>query len=152
MLDPRDFHARFVERWLEERDPTGTSPHVVELFEQAFAAIWARVQPRIGEVTLMAVADRVLFEGRERHRCVAVASVEPTGIRLAGLRACACGHVVRRVELSFLLVEFLRILGTLTAEVLTPALHEELSRCGAAGTKDPKIRSERRRSSDDGGE
>jgi hypothetical protein len=120
------------------------SDQLAQAFEQAFSALWRRAHQTLGDVTLAAIVDRVLYTGAERFPVLGELKVEGTGLRWAELRQKA--HGVPRAELAdairFVLVEFLTVLGNLTADILTPALHAELrkvaSRGEAAAATDPK--------------
>jgi hypothetical protein len=103
---------------------------LLTLFESALAALWARTETTLGEVTLTAVADRVAHNAAEKFSFFSSLEVDP-------LRGIVCEqlhqHVgeVRTDELKagirFVLVELLNVLGNLTAELLTEELHAELS-------------------------
>lgn len=102
----------------------------VRLFEAAFAAVWRRAHVTLGEVTLTAILDRVLHAAAEQYPQLSSLEIQATGLRFEQLHEQAT--VVRDARLAeamrFALVEFLRVLGSLTAEILTPALHLELLR------------------------
>lgn len=124
-------HGAVVDDWLERcAIPLSSSEELVRLFEEAFTALWQRAHRALGEVTLNAIVDRVLYNARERFSFFS--SLEPAtpGLRCDGLR----GHAgsLHRDQLAegmrFVLVEFLTVLGNLTADILTPALHSELSK------------------------
>jgi hypothetical protein len=109
--------------------------------EIALEALWCRCCARLGEVTVMAICDRVLHNARERFPDLAsCVSVDHSGFRFDAMRE----RVITRKPadckevLEFLVIEFLRILGRLTAEALTPALHAELKRItlGAASRRE----------------
>ena len=122
-------HDGCVEAWLLRQAPGPSPDRVLVLLELALAALWGRCQLRLGEVTLMAIADRVLHEGRGRFPCLGHLTLGATGILLDGLRSRSREASIEEVQGAsrFLLAEFLRVVGRLTAEVLTPALHAELS-------------------------
>jgi hypothetical protein len=102
----------------------------LRLFETALGALWDRTQTTLGEVTLTAIAERVLSKASEKFPLLSTLKVEPTeGIRCRELRK-GIGSVPSSVLLEgvrYVLVEFLTVLGNLTAEILTPELHSELS-------------------------
>jgi hypothetical protein len=103
-------------------------------FELVFEAMWQRAYATLGEVTLTAILDRVLYTAAERFPLLSSLEVDTNGLKSDRLRAGAPGS--NRDELAkgirFVLVEFLTVLGNLTAEVLTPALHAELKNVAAA--------------------
>jgi hypothetical protein len=123
-------HVAHVDAWLQ-RSAKDLSPEVLlQLFESALGALWARTRTTLGDVTPTAIADRVLCNASEKFPLFSFLEVEPTGgIQFRELRARISS--VRVAELKegvrFVLVEFLTVLGNLTAEILTPELHSELS-------------------------
>ncbi|WP_437908775.1 hypothetical protein WME95_13330 [Sorangium sp. So ce327] len=102
---------------------------LIQVFERAFAALWRRALVTLGEVTLGAIVDRVLYNASERYTMFSSLRVESTGLCCETLHERAGG--LRRDQLAegirFIMIEFLVVLGNLTAEILTPALHAELS-------------------------
>lgn len=121
-------HHTCVMIWME-RAPYGLPAEgLLQLFEQGFGAVWVRAHQILGEVTLTAVADRALHVAAERYPYLAGLKVVAGSLLCEELRERAA--TVPDVQLSdaigFVLVEFLTILGKLTAEVLTPALHAAL--------------------------
>jgi hypothetical protein len=124
-------HDACVEAWMRAAAGGGaSSEELVRAFDQAFGAMWRRAQLTLGDVTLTAIVDRVLYNAIERFPHLAPLSLEAGGIRCEELLRGAAA--VPRQELAagirFVLLEFLTVLGNLTAEVLTPALHTALSR------------------------
>ena len=138
MLD-EDEHAARVAAWLE-RSAKGLSPEaLLRLFEVAFGALWARTKITLGEVTLTAIAERVLHNASEKFPLLASLKVEAAGgIQCRDLRERVTSmHDSELLEgIRFVLVEFLTVLGKLTAEILTPELHSELSSVNS-NTTDP---------------
>lgn len=124
-------HADVVDHWLRRTTNDLPSAHLLNLFEAALSAVWGRTHTTLGEVTLSAIADRVLCVAAERFPALSCLEVEQS-------RGIECGALRERVEsmdvaelkegMRFILVEFLTVLGNLTAEVLSEALHSELSR------------------------
>ena len=137
MLDTTS-HEAHVDAWLK-RSAKDLSPEVLlQLFEAALGALWARTTTTLGEVTLTAIADRVLYNASEKFPLFSSLKVDPTGgfqfrelrARIGSVRASELSDAVR-----FVLVEFLTVLGNLTAEILTPELHSELSNVALRRTK-----------------
>jgi hypothetical protein len=124
-------HAAFVDAWLK-RSAKDVSPELLlTQFEAALRALWEPTKITLGEVTLTAIAERVLHNASEKYPFLSALEVEPSGgIQCRGLRE-RIGSVDRS-ELTngirFVLMEFLTVLGNLTAEILTPELHAELSK------------------------
>jgi hypothetical protein len=106
---------------------------LLQLFEHAMGALWNRAHPTLGDVTLSAIMDRVLYNASERFSPFERLKVEPTGIDFRGFHEE--GNVFDDDELiegiQFVIVEFLVVIGNLTGEILTPALRSELSKITA---------------------
>jgi hypothetical protein len=126
----RGRHAACVDAWLKGSGKDLSSDALLSLFEAALSALWARTATTLGEVTLTAIAERVLYDASETFPLFSSLKVEPTGgIPFRELRK-RIGPVLDSdlVDgIRFVLVEFLTVLGRLTAELLTPELHAELS-------------------------
>ena len=113
-----------------------SSERLLEAFEHAFAVLWRRAYRPLGDVTLVAIADRVLVTAAERFPALAGLKIAATGLHCQALR-----ERLRDIHddeltagLRFVLVEFLTVLGNLTAQVLTPALHAELAAIATSET------------------
>ena len=122
-------HAAWVDAWLD-RSAKSLSPELLlQLLEAALGAVWGRTRTTLGEVALTVIAERVLHNASEKFPVFASLKVEPAGgIECSELReriSSAHGSELRD-GIRFVLVEFLTVLGNLTAEILTPELHEEL--------------------------
>ena len=103
---------------------------LLRLIEAALGALWARTQTTLGEVTLTAIAERVLHNTSEKFPLFSSLKVEPTGgipFRDLRERITSADDSGLREAIRFVLVEFLTVLGNLTAEILTPELHSELT-------------------------
>ena len=124
-------HAVAVDAWLERAAGNQPPKVVLEAFEAAFTALWSCTNVTLGEVTLGAIADRVLHTAAERHPELGRLKLGPAGRldtgALAGKLAAARNPALWE-GCRFVLIELLTVLGHLTAEILTPELHAELSR------------------------
>ncbi|MFE8595941.1 hypothetical protein KYC5002_38810 [Archangium violaceum] len=115
------------------RDGWGSSlspEALVNVYERALDALWRRAHLSLGEITLMAIVDRVLHDGTGKFPHLAALKVETSGVQFEGLRLASPGLATALLDesLAFLVVELLRVFGTLTGEILTPGLHAELSK------------------------
>ena len=143
MADPS--HAAQVDAWLERAAKGQPPQELLRLFDVALAALWARTTPTLGEVTLTAIAERVTHNAGEKFPFFATLKIDHTG----GL---GCDELRERITgspraplleaIRFVLVEFLTVLGNLTAEILTPELHAALGKValprGSAGRKETR--------------
>lgn len=128
MVDGYDHGAR-VDAWLEQVRAAPPGRGLAPAFEAAFARVWERARQTLGDVTLYAIIDRVLYVAAERHPVCAGLALAVDGLRVDAFRERA--RTAPEAELAagirFVLVEFLTVLGSLTAEILSPALHAELA-------------------------
>jgi hypothetical protein len=122
-------HAAVVTAWASRRRDSSPEP-ILDGFERVFGALSRRAQVTLSEVTLSAVVDRVLYRARERYRLLTAARLDGPRIRCDELRAQAAEldpeQLVEAVR--FVLIEFLTVIGNLTADILTPSLHAELAK------------------------
>lgn len=122
-------HEVVVTAWLE-RAARGARVETMEAFEHAFTALWRRAHVTLGEVTLKAIVERVLDAASEKYPTLTSIVVVDSGLRCDDLRTAAdLTDDQVPAALGHVLLEFLTVLGDLTAQVLTPALHHELSKC-----------------------
>ncbi len=133
-------HAACVDAWLERRGKDLSPEALLRLFEAALGALWARTATTLGEVTLAAIGDRVLYNASEAFPLFSSLKVEPAGgIAFSELKnrisSAQDGELVAGIR--FVLVEFLSVLGGLTAELLTRELHSELSNVALPENKSP---------------
>lgn len=128
-----DKHSATVDAWLQHAGEDASVERLLQIFEEGFEAVWRRAHRTLGEVTLTAIADRVLCTASERFPDLSVLRIEHTGLYYGDLRAQVA--TLDRAQLlpaiRFVLVEFLSVLGALTAEILSPALHAELAKLGS---------------------
>lgn len=129
MPEPID-HDAFVTRWMERATAGRNQPQLVDLLERALNALYASARKVLGEVTLAAIVDRVLFNAAERHAFLADLRFESSSISAKKLleRPPVPDDSALRDAMRFVLIETLTVLGNLTAELLTPSFHSELSR------------------------
>jgi hypothetical protein len=133
-------HAAVVEAWLAETGPLEPG-QLVALFESALLALWRRAEITLGEVTLTAIVDRVLYTPAKTHPFLSALKLDKACSCFDGFRELGAQHADLADAVHLVLVEFLTVLGHLTDEILTPALHAELSKItpvgpGAMGVSD----------------
>ena len=119
-------HAACVDAWLERTAKDLSPEDLLRLLEAALNALWAETQITLGVVTLTAITERVIDNAAEKFPRFSSLKIEPTG----GVSVGEWKIAVRDARLlegsRFVLVEFLTVIGNLTAEILTPELHSEL--------------------------
>ena len=122
-------HGVVVAAWLAPAAEGLSADELLDLLERGFASLWRRAVLTLSDVTLLAIMDRVLCSVSESCPRLAPLGVSASGLDCRALREK--GDALPRHQLvegiGFVLVEFLTVLGNLTSEILTPALHAELS-------------------------
>ena len=122
----RRAHERCVDGWLARCVVLDSSQELAQLLFRATDALWAHAVPVLGNVTLNAIFTRVLRRA-EAHYPFAASAYGKSPARRAELEQAVTIPASELVEgIRFVLVELLAVLGTLTAEILTPELHAAL--------------------------
>jgi len=129
--------------WREEWSGKLSQSELIDVLERALDAIWRRAHMSLGEVTLMAIVDRVLHQASEKFPHLAALKVDTNGVNVGELRASAPALDVKLLEESivFLVAELMRVFGTLTGEILTPGLHAELRKVKGRLTDEKGVKS-----------
>ena len=132
-------HAACVDAWMGRAGPTGPR---FDAFEHALNALWGRALATLGEITLGALVDRVLYVAAERYPLLSPLSVGTTGVCFDDIRPSVGEGSNRSLQdaCRFVLIELLTVIGNVTAEILTPALHAKLSTVAVAQSNDPAER------------
>lgn len=130
MADDRKSHPEQVDRWLKANADGLDTQQLLELFQKAFQGLWDRAHGTLSEITLMAICDRVLYTSVERYPFLSSITLNDNKFSFAAFAKQA--NTLNRDELReafrFMLIEFLAINGSLTGQVITPALHAQLSK------------------------
>ncbi|MDB5097740.1 MAG: hypothetical protein JWM80_2161 [Cyanobacteria bacterium RYN_339] len=129
MADHRECVSAFLERAGDRLPPE----RFLESFVEAFNDVWGRARTTLGDVTLLAIGRRVLHKTVERHPALLGLAVAADGIALGTVDPDQADADALVPAARFMLEEFLTVMGRLTAEILTPALHQVLSRAAAPG-------------------
>jgi hypothetical protein len=135
MIDEYD-HAASVNAWLEHSTKSLSPKLRLEMFEASLCALLSCVRMTLGDVTIMAIMDRVLLNAAEKFPFFSAFTVEPNrGVQGQDLRERVAALDASELMdgIRFVLVEFLTVIGNLTAEVLTLELHAELSKSYRGG-------------------
>ncbi len=122
-------HAEVVDAWLRALGPDPSVDRLLAALEAGFGALWKRARRTLGEITLSAVVERVLADVADHHPILQSLAVDTNGLLIRGLRSRtqAVTPAALADGVRFLLVSLLTLLGDLTGDILTPALHAELT-------------------------
>jgi hypothetical protein len=122
-------HAEFVASWIDGTASQLDAASLVAMIARATSAVWRRARLVLGEVTLQAIAGRVIRDSSEKYPFLSALRLDGAGgISFQDLGKGAALPDAGQLQegLEFVLVEFLTVLGSLTGEILTPALHAEI--------------------------
>ncbi len=123
-------HIKYVNEWMK-RAVTVSQDQLAGLFEKAMSALWHRTYSALGDITAAAIVDRVLYTATEKYSILGSLKLGfgAKGVNFAEFReqAGSVNDSELREAIQFVIVELLTVVGNLTAEILTPALHSELS-------------------------
>jgi hypothetical protein len=122
-------HSHCVSEWMKHASAIQPDA-LAKLFEKAFTALWRRTHSTLGDITGAAIVDRVLHNAKEEHPILGFVKLDSNGVDFTEFRerAGSTSHRELTDAIRFVLVELLTVVGALTAEILTPALHSELSK------------------------
>lgn len=120
-----DIHSAVVMTW-ENKFKSGFSlEQRIRLFELALDAVEKRACTTLSSVTLLVVFDRVLHQSRDRYSVLSCISIESSSLKFTYEQTH--NDLKELLEaLRFFLIELLRVLGRITADILTIPLHNEL--------------------------
>lgn len=126
-MTDKNEHAISVEAWIQMAAKGLTTPQLLQLFESVLGTLWQRTLRTLGDVTLVAIVDRVLHNTAATSPLLATLKVDASGFQINELRERARSPDELAQGMQLFIVEFLTVIGSLTAEILTPALHAELA-------------------------
>jgi hypothetical protein len=140
---PEVDHDRKVSAWLSARAPEATPIERAHLLVRGLGAVWDQANRSLATVTLAAIGRRVLHAGSNDHPLLTRCHVDDDGFGCDVLQDPAeDAHGEASEAARFVLIEFLRILGQLTSEVLTPSLHDALAHVHLRPTPQPGVRAD----------
>jgi hypothetical protein len=123
-------HAAHVDTWIARLPKHLTPEQMVSAFEQGFSALWRRTSRTLGDVTVSAIVERGLHDVSANIPLLTALKVENgVGVQFAGLRRNIRPENVDQLRegMRSTFIHLLTIIGNLTGDILTPALHVELS-------------------------
>lgn len=120
-------HAACVAEWLARRAANLTAAQQVALLDLGFTAVWNTAHQTLGSITLTAVVDRVLSTSAKDFPPLSQTRADFSGISFEAIYANGTTPDQSVAALRSTLIELLRVLGAITAEILTPSLHAALA-------------------------
>lgn len=119
-------HQQLVTAWLKKAGRGLTSAQLADLVENAIAAIWVAARVSVNDVTLTAILDRTLVNAADAFPWLPELPLGENTVDASALREPGFpkARAVKAVE--HVVTDFIAIIGNMTAETLSPILHEEL--------------------------
>ena len=122
-----DENSQVVLKWEKENSEGLTLDQQVVLFEKGILAVEQRALKTLSSIGLMVILDRVLHQSIDKFDFLSEAKVTNGFSIEALLESDKNINLEKLIEaLRFFLIELLRVLGRLTAEILTQPLLREL--------------------------
>ena len=123
-------HRAAVDAWIERSLDHDSSVEVVGLFRGALEALWSSAVTTLGTVTLTAIAERVLHTVTNQYGFLAAinprSNDDTRWKQHLHERLASTPRAELIAGLRFGLIEFLTVIGRLTAEILSEELHAAL--------------------------
>src|ERR1041384_6431546 len=109
-------HIKYVSEWMR-RAATVSQDQLARLFERAMSALWHRTYSALGDITVAAIVDRVLYNAAEKFPSLRSLKLDASGINFAEFRHHARSISDRELKeaIQFVLVELLTVVGNLSA-------------------------------------
>lgn len=122
-----DIHHKVVFTWEKNNVDGLTADEQLQLFAKAIKAIEERTLRTLSLVTVSVILDRVIKEAKDKYPSLSAVKVEPLGLDFTGISSHE-NHERKELlaGLRYLVAELLRVLGSITADILTDSLHKEL--------------------------
>ena len=120
-------YSRLVQDW-ENKNTNDLSPiQKVILLEKAVHVIEQRALMTLSRITLEVILDRVLQQGHEKFPILSKVKLINKHLSFQWLLNTSNHTPEELIEaLRFFLIEFITVLGRITADILTAPLHKEL--------------------------
>lgn len=131
MKDVQDnAHKELITFWVEQNTKGLRNEQLVHLYGSAFGAIERRCLATLSSVTINVVINRVLHLGLKKYPFFSLLTIEASGLSFKGLMAKKENYKTEELRdgLSYLLAEFLTVIGNITSDVLSESLHKELKK------------------------
>lgn len=127
-LSKENTHQELVRLWEDKNINNLSTDQIIQVYGCALLAIEQRCLATLSSVTIHVVLDRIIYQGLERFPFFKEISLEPTGLSLNNFIQKKELYDLKDINTAFryLVVELLTVIGNITSEVLTVALHREL--------------------------
>ena len=122
-----DVHSNFVMTWENKTNIGLSKVNRLRLFEMAIHAVEKRSCVTLSNVTLLVILDRVLHHCRDKYPVLSEVSLDTHSLNFQKLQNLEDHKLDDFIQaLRYLLIEILKVLTRITADILTIPLHDEL--------------------------
>jgi hypothetical protein len=117
-----------IEAAIERRVDQGVKAEVVDIYEEILVAVWAKILPTLGKITVRTIAQRALHLTAPRYTILDSMTVTDDGFDLRTLkeRVDERDKATIREALKDLIISLFDILAKLTGNVLVDRLTREI--------------------------
>jgi hypothetical protein len=117
-----------IEAIIERRVDQGVKTEVVDIYEEVLSAVWARILPTLGKITVRTIAQRALHLTAQSYAILDSMTVTDDGFDFRTLkeRVDEKDKATIREALKELIVSLFNILAKLTGNVLVDRLTREI--------------------------
>lgn len=121
-----DIHDQVINTWEKNNFENLTINQKVLLLQKAMQSIESRALKTLSSITLMVILDRVLHQSKIKFPILSTVKIENHKMSFAEFALNNHAPELFLEAHRFLLTEQLRVLGRITADILTEPLHQEL--------------------------
>lgn len=123
-----DIHEKQVSLWEQKLTKGLTSEELVELYAYALERIEKRALKTLSAITLMVVFDRIIHQNKTAFPALAEIKNNENSTKFYLYSIPSKNFQAEQIApaLRCMLIEILNVLGRITANILTDALHSEL--------------------------
>jgi hypothetical protein len=122
-----DVHAKNVEYWFSLASKGMTPKDQVLLLEKGIATVERRACQTLSSITLKVVIDRVLHETQQKFPVISDITLDEKFLNFSAMDKEK--YALEKVDaLTYLLVELMKVLARLTANILNTPLNNELKK------------------------
>jgi hypothetical protein len=117
-----------IEAIIERRVDQGVKTEVVDIYEEVLLAVWAKILPTLGKITVRTIAQRAVHLTAQRYAALESVAVTEDGFDFRSLkeRVDERDKAPIREALKELIVSLFDILAKLTGNVLVDRLTREI--------------------------
>jgi hypothetical protein len=122
-----DVHSKNVEYWFSFASKGMTPKDQVLLLEKGIATVERRACQTLSSITLKVVIDRVLHETQQKFSVISDVTLDEKFLNFSAMDKEK--YALEKVDaLTYLLVELMKVLARLTANILNTPLNNELKK------------------------